>query len=65
MDSQQCLEITNKTNLLLEAKNKIDVYHTEWYTIALSLDNCLDIQEVSPRLCNVQYVILIMSSMLH
>ena len=52
--SQQILEITNLKNLLLEIKKKIDVYHTEWYTIALSLANSLDIQEVRPRLCNVQ-----------
>ncbi|XP_065642997.1 52 kDa repressor of the inhibitor of the protein kinase-like [Hydra vulgaris] len=52
--SQQCFEITNLKNLLLEIKNKIDIYHTEWYAIALSLAKTLDIQEVRPRLCNVQ-----------
>ncbi|XP_065681491.1 52 kDa repressor of the inhibitor of the protein kinase-like [Hydra vulgaris] len=51
--SQQCFEITNLKNVLLEIKNKIDIYHTEWYTIALSLAKTLDIQEVRP-MCNVQ-----------
>ncbi|XP_065678111.1 52 kDa repressor of the inhibitor of the protein kinase-like [Hydra vulgaris] len=52
--SQQCNEINCLKTQILDLKKNIDVYHNEWYLIALDLAKTLDVSEVKPRLCGRQ-----------
>jgi hypothetical protein len=47
--SQQCALIDNLKKTLNDINNNIDVFHSEWYTIATDLakTECLDVQEKS------------------
>ncbi|XP_065675892.1 52 kDa repressor of the inhibitor of the protein kinase-like [Hydra vulgaris] len=52
--SQQCNEINCLKTQSLDLKKNIDVYHNQWYLIALDLAKTLDISKVKPRLCGRQ-----------